>query len=473
MSHSDYGPSAGAPAFIQIGADTNGAAACCTSAFFSNSPALSAHTNNAAFIKVNSNSGNAFSQLKLLNMNMARPIDLNSLALSGGLDIESTSNNSTSNYCNPASNLIVNALSTQSISCKYPVNNGITNNRVANYRFTGGLGFFSDADGTKARHFYWEASNSFGVYEGDPTNTANRIWLSFANGSAFYDTSGNRILDIPRTAKSIGVGRQADANSAITLENNRRIAFTNAAGSAFVSGINLDASDNLKLYNLVTITSVGDASVPGDITMNGRTFTQSNAGAPELNITDTTTPVTFRVTINSDTNARAGTKTNHPLNLTTNDTNRWQIDTSGNLLASTDNTEDIGGVGGTGRPRSGFFGTKIVAPAVVGDVFSTSSNCSSNASPAVCGAAAAGSVVVAAGATTIVVNTTAVTASSQVILTRDNSLGTKLSVTCNTQSSLTLGTPYVSARTASTSFTVTIDVAPTTNPMCISYVIVN
>jgi len=109
----------------------------------------------------------------------------------------------------------------------------------------------------------------------------------------------------------------------------------------------------------------------------------------------------------------------------------------------------------------------------LGKNYNTTTNCSSSASPAVCATAAAGSVVVAAGATTVQVNTTQVTANSQVQLTRDNSLGTKLSVTCNTQSSLVLGAPYVSARTGGTSFTITIDAAPTTNPMCISYSIVN
>lgn len=51
-----------------------------------------------------------------------------------------------------------------------------------------------------------------------------------------------------------------------------------------------------------------------------------------------------------------------------------------------------------------------------------------------------------------------------------SSLGTKLSVTCNT----TLGRNYsVTARTASTSFVITTDAAPVTNPACLSYVIFN
>lgn len=90
-----------------------------------------------------------------------------------------------------------------------------------------------------------------------------------------------------------------------------------------------------------------------------------------------------------------------------------------------------------------------------------------------CGAAPVGSFGIAAAATTQTIATTAVTANSVITLTRDNSLGTALSLTCNTQSSLVLGTPYVTTRTPGVSFVVAIDVAPTTNPMCVSYKIVN
>ena len=76
---------------------------------------------------------------------------------------------------------------------------------------------------------------------------------------------------------------------------------------------------------------------------------------------------------------------------------------------------------------------------------------------------------IAATATTVVVDTTAITANSQIMLTFDSSLGTKLGVTCNT----TYAAPRVSARTAGTSFTITVGTAPTTNPACYSYTVVN
>lgn len=105
--------------------------------------------------------------------------------------------------------------------------------------------------------------------------------------------------------------------------------------------------------------------------------------------------------------------------------------------------------------------------------YSTATNCADSAGAAACGSASAGHFVIDAAGTSTVVSTTAVTANSEVIVTRDDGLGTLLSVTCNTQSSLTLGAPRVTARTATTSFTVTIEVGPTTNPMCLGYKIVN
>jgi hypothetical protein len=101
--------------------------------------------------------------------------------------------------------------------------------------------------------------------------------------------------------------------------------------------------------------------------------------------------------------------------------------------------------------------------------FGTLSNCSSFASPAACGSAAAGNVVIARGSSSVVVNTTDVTANSQIILTFDSSLGTKLHVTCNTGAQQ----PYVSARTAGTSFAISVPMTFTTYPGCVSYSIIN
>jgi hypothetical protein len=134
--------------------------------------------------------------------------------------------------------------------------------------------------------------------------------------------------------------------------------------------------------------------------------------------------------------------------------------------------------GSTIRGPSSLW-TISTAGGIVGDQASfrnylTSTNCSSSASPAVCGVAAAGSVAVPTGTNaTLTVNTSAVTANSQILVQSDETLGTKLSVTCNTTLASVIVEPVVTARVAGTSFTITISGTTTTNPVCLSYLIVN
>ena len=101
---------------------------------------------------------------------------------------------------------------------------------------------------------------------------------------------------------------------------------------------------------------------------------------------------------------------------------------------------------------------------------SSASNCSSSTSPADCGSAPAGSVALPNGGDTLTVDTSKVTANSQIFITEDSSLGTRLGVTCNT----TVGRTYsVNARTSGTSFTIKSSSDPGTDYSCLSYFIVN
>lgn len=146
-------------------------------------------------------------------------------------------------------------------------------------------------------------------------------------------------------------------------------------------------------------------------------------------------------------------------------------------------TLGVGG-GGTGSstPLGGILvgnGSDFIKSLIVGSGLSfngttlavaTSTNCSSSASPAVCGSAPSGSVAMATGGSTLVVNTTAVTANSQIFVIGDSSLGTRLGITCNTAT----GRIYsINARTAGTSFTIKSSANPVTNKACLSYWIVN
>jgi hypothetical protein len=102
------------------------------------------------------------------------------------------------------------------------------------------------------------------------------------------------------------------------------------------------------------------------------------------------------------------------------------------------------------------------------DKYFTITNCTGISNPTNCGSASAGSFTLLAGNTTATVNTTAVAAGSQIEVFFDASLGALLGVTCNTTSPA----PYVSARTAATSFVVT-GVAPAANPACLAFRITN
>lgn len=98
--------------------------------------------------------------------------------------------------------------------------------------------------------------------------------------------------------------------------------------------------------------------------------------------------------------------------------------------------------------------------------------CVNGASPAVCGAATSGVVAVPTGSNpTLVVDTTAVTNLGRILLTADESLQIS-GVTCNT----TLANnspPIVTARTPGTSFTIEVPATVSTNPVCVSWSLLN
>lgn len=112
-----------------------------------------------------------------------------------------------------------------------------------------------------------------------------------------------------------------------------------------------------------------------------------------------------------------------------------------------------------------------ISPAggVLAPTYSTSTNCADSAGAAACGSASAGHVVIDAGSSSVVISTTAVTANSEITPTFDASVGARLGITCNT----TIALPAITARTAATSFTITIAVSPITNPACFGYTIRN
>ncbi len=114
--------------------------------------------------------------------------------------------------------------------------------------------------------------------------------------------------------------------------------------------------------------------------------------------------------------------------------------------------------------------TTINAGLTVFGGIATGTNCSVAGAAPNCGSAPAGAVSVVDGATTVTVTNTAVTANSDIQVTFDSSLGARLGVTCNT----TIVQPTISAKTASTSFVITLSADPAgANPVCLTYNFVN
>ena len=99
--------------------------------------------------------------------------------------------------------------------------------------------------------------------------------------------------------------------------------------------------------------------------------------------------------------------------------------------------------------------------------------CNNGASPAVCGAYASGTVAIPTGANpTLTVDTTGIGQHGLVIISNDAS-EPPLSTTCNSTAATLAVLPYVSARTDSTSFTLSYLGTISTNPLCVSYLIVD
>jgi len=133
----------------------------------------------------------------------------------------------------------------------------------------------------------------------------------------------------------------------------------------------------------------------------------------------------------------------------------------------------------TNGGRLADSGVSAASGTLTATLYATATKCAaagSGANPSLvaCSAAPAGFFSCATNASTgtCVVSTTAVTANSVIQIQPDSTLGTALSVTCNTTADSGLTAPRVSARSANTSFTITLGTF-STNPECFSYIIIN
>lgn len=167
----------------------------------------------------------------------------------------------------------------------------------------------------------------------------------------------------------------------------------------------------------------------------------------------------------------------------------YLVDSSGNTVSGNSYTDFNNSIGvirieGTSSDNAGYLsnsfsnlgGSELRVVDITGNVtnqiesvtkLTTTSVCASAASPAVCGGAPTGLIEVAAAATTLTVNTTAITANSACQFTYSTE-----NITAPTNINLMIP-PYLTSRTAGTSFTITLPVAPATNPILIWFSCIN
>jgi hypothetical protein len=324
-----------------------------------------------------------------------------------------------------------------------------------------------------------------------------------ATGAINYD------LYINRTETSLGTTPGAQDLIWVGVAGTPKFTVDHSGNGVFAGGVT-DSALTSGYYPLATTGGLlgnghidDGVTTAGTITASEPFVIASSVSASTLNVSDTSS---LNVTFNSGT---SGLNRATLVTLQNQGTSYWSFgfDSSKRFII-TDNVNSFNaflsipngatnlnsGAGanaiafnGTANSGTGgvTFGSGGASPTTVATIdgsgnvtglhYGTNTNCSSGASPAVCGSASAGSAALPTNAvsSSIVVQTTAVTANSQIFVQTDDTLGTKLGVTCNSTVATLVGGLTISARTAGTSFTIANNVAIVTNPLCVSWNLVN
>jgi hypothetical protein len=226
---------------------------------------------------------------------------------------------------------------------------------------------------------------------------------------------------------------------------------TTGTGGAATSGSTTGRGGNA-VFTLGSAGGTGTAGAPGQFEVVGGTVGAANT-TPFINLTGTwnTTGVVDAAIFANITNTASGAASKL-IDLQIGGASEFNVDKGGN----------------------GTFTGSITTPLIDTTTKCAGAGTAANPSVASCSAAPAGFFSCATNASTgtCVVDTTAVTANSVIQIQPDSSLGTALSVTCNTTADSGLTAPRVSARAAGTSFTITLGTF-TTNPECFSYIVIN
>ena len=159
---------------------------------------------------------------------------------------------------------------------------------------------------------------------------------------AIYPSNTSRFTITALSVKALTAGT-GDVTSDGTLTARRKMLIPDgsltSAGLGFVGqpnmGLSRSQDGNFGIYNF-------DA-----------TYLQFNFG--------TSAGTVGFIYVDGGSSMQVGSNVNVPMHLMTNNSARWTIQAAGHLVGFTDNTYDIGASGAT-RPRTGYFGTSVIAP---------------------------------------------------------------------------------------------------------------
>ena len=191
----------------------------------------------------------------------------------------------------------------------------------------------------------------------------NYIWMGATTGGGyqFSDQGGTALV----TFSSTGVVNLTN-NLLWTTDNTYDIGASGATRPRdFFLGRNATIGGTLAVTGVTAIGGSADANwklkVISSDAVNGLLVAGTSKGVRFYSSAST-------YTIEGSDNTGAGSV--QPLQISgtslafaLSGTNKWQIDTGANFIATTDNTYDIGASGAT-RPRTGYFGTKVIAPLI-------------------------------------------------------------------------------------------------------------
>ncbi len=275
--------------------------------------------------------------------------------------------------------------------------------------------------------------------------------------TAFVDMKTGEVHGGSFTGSTASLGTDNSDAGSVTIANGSSNAHT-----IFTSG----ATTTNTIKGFATVPTTGHIVT---CTVSGTTCTLTDGGAPGGAGTVTSIATTSPIT--GGTITTTGTIACATCGVTGSPLSQFAATTS-SQLAGVISDETGSGVLVFGTAPT--FTTSITTPTLLTTTKCAAAGTAANPSVAACSAAPSGSFSCATNASTgtCTVTTSAVTASSAIFVQPDSSLGSLLSVTCNTTADSGLTAPRVSARSAATSFTITLGTFAT-NPLCYNYWIVN